>query len=59
MKMSDVGVKYDELEKETESAFLITIDGENIWIPKSQSRLYDVNKKIYIPEWLAFKKGLI
>ena len=55
----DVGIEYDELEKETESAFLITIDSEKIWIPKSQARHYDANKKIYIPEWLANKKGLI
>lgn len=55
----DVSVNFDKLEKDTESAFLITIDGEQIWIPKSQARMYDKVNKVYIPEWLALKKGLI
>jgi len=54
-----IRVEFDELEKETESAFLIAIDSEQIWIPKSQSRIYYKKKCVYIPEWLALEKGLI
>lgn len=55
----DISIQYDELLKETEMAIQILIDGEKYWLPVSQIRHYEKNKKIYLPEWLAQKKGLI
>ena len=57
--MDDIGIDFDELERETEAAYLITIDGEKIWLPKTQVRIYEKNKKVFLPEWLALKKELI
>ncbi len=52
-------IEFDELEKETDEAYCVVIDGESHWFPKSQVTIYERNKKIYAPEWLALKKGLI
>lgn len=57
--MDDVKIDFDELSKETEAAFLIVIDDEKIWLPKSQVRVYPKAKTAYVPEWLALEKGLI
>lgn len=56
---SDVRIDFDEILEETEAAFKIVIDSEKIWLPKSQIKIYEKGKKIYLPEWLALKKGLI
>jgi len=49
---------YDyDLESETEKAVLMKINGESVWLPKSQID-YD-NKYVWIPFWLADEKGLI
>jgi hypothetical protein len=55
----DVKIDFDELSKETEAAYLIVINNEKIWIPKSQVRVYQKAKTAYVPEWLALEKGLI
>lgn len=57
--MDDVGIDFDEILRETEAAFEIAIDGEKYWLPKSQVRMYEKTKKVFVPEWLANKKGLI
>ena len=54
-----------EIKHETESAYLITDDYQDVWIPKSQ---IEDEKKFFsngieylefgIPEWLASDKGL-
>ena len=53
-------VKILKLENETPKAWLVslkTIDGiGNIWVPKSQCRLDDL--ELDIPTWLFNKKGL-
>ena len=54
----DVTIDFDELKHETDSAVLVEIDGEDIWIPKSQiTTMSDFD--LDIPEWLAIEKGLI
>ena len=55
----DIAIDFDELEQETEAAFLVVIDDEKIWLPKSQVRMYPKGKKVFVPEWLAQSKGLI
>ena len=57
--MDDISIEYESLIKETEAAYQILIDDQNIWLPKSQVRIYPKNKKVHLPEWLALKKGLI
>jgi len=57
--MTEISIKFDSLGKPTEKAFLIIIDGREIWLPKSETRMYEKNKKVYIPDWIALKNGLI
>jgi hypothetical protein len=49
--------------KETDKAFLVNVDGETMWLPKSQVADpddYTVGDKceIGITEWIANQKGL-
>jgi len=57
-----VEIEYDEviLDDNGLQAILYKIDGEDIWIPRSQ--IEDENytgNSILITEWIADKKGLI
>jgi hypothetical protein len=47
---------FDEIKKETDKAWLVTIEGEDYWFPKSLCRLDD--SSIVIPIWMAEDKGL-
>ena len=49
---------YDELIHETESAWLLSFDGEEIWFAKSECAIDENEKNIEVPEWLAIEKGL-
>lgn len=57
-------VLIDGVLKETEAAILIDVDGDEIWIPKSQihedSQVRELGDRgeLVIPEWLAIEKGL-
>lgn len=48
-----------EFKRETDKAYLVDIDGEKIWFPKSQSELSEDKDCIFISEWIAQQKGLI
>lgn len=50
---------YDQLAVETNQAWLVEIDGEEMWLPKSQCELDRKAKTIGVPVWLAEKKGLM
>lgn len=54
-----VEIPYDEIVHETTMAWLITIDGDEVWIPMSICKLNEQNREIEMPEWLAIEKGLI
>lgn len=52
-------IDYDELKTETNKAWLLDIEGEEIWFPKSQCDLDEESSCIEIPKWLAKAKGLL
>lgn len=53
-------IEYDELIRSTEKAYLLIIEGDPYWIPKSQVEELDKdNMTITIPEWLTKEKGLL
>lgn len=65
--MSQSGYVHLDVEKvvrQTDSAFLLVIDGEDYWIPKSQiadPETYepgDENVTVSVTEWIAKQKGL-
>ena len=54
-----VEVDFDRIVGETDLAFLVEIDGEEYWLPKSQCEIDEGGKTVSMPEWLAEEKGLI
>lgn len=59
-----IHIDVDRIIRETDAAFLIEIDGDEIWLPKSQiADVDDYNAGIEdcvmsITEWIAMEKGL-
>ena len=58
-------LEVENVEKESEKAFLFIVHGEKMWMPKSQIRskeeVSEGQQKITgeISEWIAGEKGLI
>lgn len=52
----EVTIEIDALVKETAKAYLVDIDGDEYWFPKSQVDLDGMS--LTLPEWLARKEGL-
>lgn len=50
-------IVFDELITETDEAWLLDIDCEEMWFPKACCRIED--NYITMPVWLADDKGLI
>lgn len=67
MLNNDKWVSFEDVEvkKETDKAILCDIEGEEIWIPKSQisddSEVYeeDTSGTLIISRWLAKEKDLV
>lgn len=45
-------INYESLIRETEKAWLIECDNQNIWLPKSMCHHYEKMKMFAIPFWL-------
>jgi len=59
MRNDETSLVFDEIEKETDAAYYFVFEDEKVWLPKSQVRVYEKNKKVFLPEWLAEKEGLV
>lgn len=64
--MSDyVCIEIDKILRETDKAFLVRIDGDETWLPKSQMadwedyEVGDVDLEISVTEWIAKEKELL
>lgn len=59
-KWEKVSTEIDAWLKETEKAYLVVIDGEEFWFPKSLTKIAGSKKESFIemPKWLAVEKGL-
>ena len=53
-----VTIDYDEYVYETEKAWLLVIEGDEHWFPKSQCSLDTKEQTISVPCWLLEQKGL-
>lgn len=59
-----VQIQNVTVARETDAALLVNVEGEEIWIPKSQidddSEVYkkDTEGTLVIPRWLAEEKGI-
>ncbi len=55
----ETSLEFDAIEDYSEKAWLVVIDETDYFLPKSQVRVYQKNKKLYAPNWLLAEKGLI
>lgn len=55
----DIRIPFDEIKKETDGAYLLDMGDEEMWFPKSQVRIYEKKKVVYVPMWMAKDKGLL
>lgn len=51
-------IYFDEIIRETDMAYLLAIDDEEVWLPKSQCKMTET-RVAELPEWLAIEKGLV
>lgn len=51
-------IEFDDLKHETDGAYLIVVDEEEHWMPKSLCEIAGDNE-IEAPVWLLEKKGLV
>jgi hypothetical protein len=49
---------YDEFISETSDAWLVEVEGLDIWFPKSECQIDKIGETIDIPKWLARNEGL-
>lgn len=51
--------EYNRLITIADKAWLLDIDGDDVWLPKSQCSIDIKRKMIAVPLWLAEDKGLV
>jgi hypothetical protein len=55
-----VEVDFDAVEHETPDSWLIRVDRETYWLPKSMCRNFDAqSKSVEVEEWIAVDRGLV
>lgn len=63
--MDTVLIEVERVEGETDLAFYFVIDGEKVWLPKSQIEepdeiaVGDEQIEVNVAQWLAEKEGLV
>lgn len=57
-KDDPITFEVEALVRETDRAWLLVIEGDEVWIAKSIGELDEANSEVTIPEWLAEDKGL-
>jgi len=59
--MDDVAIFYDERVegRDTQLSFCLRIDNGLHFFLRTLCRLYEKPNKVYVPRWLAEKKGLV
>ena len=59
MSNESVEIDFDHIEAETDMAWLVVIDDDEVWLPKSRCDIDNESHVADVPEWLAKEKGLI
>jgi len=55
----DCVLPFDDILKETDSAWLLDFGYIEVWLPKSQCEMDEDENTIEVPEWLAIEKELV
>ncbi|MBA7481645.1 hypothetical protein ES707_17119 [subsurface metagenome] len=60
-KWEEISIEIDAWLKETKKAYLVVIDGEEIWVPKSLTKIDSSDKESFVvmPKWLGVEKGVV
>lgn len=51
-------IDYDALIHEGEQAWLVDIDGRELWLPKSQCEIDEDDSTIEVPQWICDEEDL-
>ena len=54
-----IEINIDSVEHETHAAYLFLINGEEIWLPKSQIDFNEYLGGVFVPEWLVNEKEIL
>ena len=54
-----VEIDFDEVEQTTDGAWLVRIDLQKVWLPRSICEVDEYMNVATVPTWLARKEGLI
>ena len=54
-----VTLDVDEFIVEREESWLMVIEGEEVFVPKSECTFMDEDMQVEMPRWLAEKEGLV
>jgi hypothetical protein len=63
--MRTVMIQVEEVRRETDLALLFVVDGEEVWVPKSQIEESDEisegdeDIEVNVAEWFAEQEGLV
>ena len=49
---------FDELITETQTVWVVTFDGREVVLPRSECQLFLGDRVVTVPEWLAIKEEL-
>ncbi len=50
-------IDFEEYKTETDAAWLLVIDGEEVWLPKSVCHMNLSGRFIEVPRWLCERRG--
>lgn len=54
----ELPIEYQKFDGENEKCWFVVINNEKVTVPKSQCSLLKESSKVYVPRWLAEKKGI-
>lgn len=58
-QLCDINYDFIKIDDAWRKAVLFAIDGEDVWLPRSQIEISEEDKQVTLPEWLAVEKGLV
>ena len=52
-------IELDEVKHQTSAAYLVVVEGEEYWLPKSQCVVDEQSLIADVPRWLCEEKGIL
>ena len=58
-RQNEVTLRYEDIDRQTDLAWGVTINGTLHWFPKSRCSVSLSDRIIIVPRWLLSRKGII